>query len=125
MLQVEQAELSQVQVDNLSVQVGGAIKSLRKMRGFTRKQLAQHLKISHQQLAKYENGVNRISAVKLYKIACIFGVSLDYFFSIQESVAFNNTESNREIMDLVKNYALIKSSKQKEVVRSIIKAMGD
>ncbi len=57
--------------------------TLRKKRealGISRKELSNVLGISTQQLAKYENGDNRISCGKLQTIAKEFEVPINYFF---------------------------------------------
>lgn len=42
--------------------------------------LANDLGLTFQQIQKYERGANRISASKLYDIACSLGSPLAYFF---------------------------------------------
>lgn len=50
-------------------QVGLSIKNRRQQRGVTQQELARALGISYQQVQKYENGTNRISAGRLYILA--------------------------------------------------------
>jgi transcriptional regulator with XRE-family HTH domain len=42
--------------------------------------LAEACKITFQQIQKYENGANRVSASRLWQFAAIMGVPVDYFF---------------------------------------------
>lgn len=42
--------------------------------------LASHLGVSYQQLQKYESGINRISAARLYAAAALLDVGVAYFF---------------------------------------------
>ncbi|NDE18860.1 MAG: XRE family transcriptional regulator [Alphaproteobacteria bacterium] len=49
--------------------IGYKIYSLRLEKGLSRQQLSKVIGITHQQLQKYENGSNRISASKLALIA--------------------------------------------------------
>ena len=46
----------------------------------SQKCLADHLGITFQQIQKYENGKNRVSASRLFEISKILGVSVSYFF---------------------------------------------
>lgn len=46
----------------------------------TRKELGDYLEISDQQIAKYEHGVNRISASMLFNIARFFDIDIKYFY---------------------------------------------
>ncbi|MBI3452370.1 MAG: helix-turn-helix transcriptional regulator [Rhodospirillales bacterium] len=48
--------------------------------GLSQKALARTLGLSFQQLQKYEWGVNRIGAGRLYRIAQALGVGIDWFF---------------------------------------------
>src|ERR1700688_666788 len=60
--------------------VGRRIRILRVSRGLSQTALASELGLTFQQLQKYENGVNRVSASKLHDIARILGVEVASFF---------------------------------------------
>ena len=60
--------------------VGERIRMRRAELGLTQEQLAQALKVSYQQVQKYETGANRISAGRIYEIARKLGVEIGYFF---------------------------------------------
>ena len=60
--------------------VGGRVRQLRNRRGMTQRQLAKAIGVTYQQLQKYESGVNRMGAGRLYRIAEALGVPLGYFF---------------------------------------------
>ena len=46
----------------------------------TQMQVAEFLGITFQQIQKYENSINGLDSVKLYKLSKFFGVPLDFFF---------------------------------------------
>ena len=50
------------------------------MRGLTQQQLAELIGITYQQAHKYEVGMNRVSAGRLYAIAQALQVGVEYFF---------------------------------------------
>ena len=52
----------------------------RKMLQISQEQLADALKLTFQQVQKYERGANRVSASKLYEIAKALQVSVAFFF---------------------------------------------
>ena len=52
----------------------------RKMLGMTQETLADALGLTFQQVQKYEAGVNRISAARLYEICEVFGVPIASMF---------------------------------------------
>lgn len=61
------------------------VRILRIARKFSQSQVAKALNISTQQVTKYENGLNRISASRLFMIAKMFKVDIAYFFRSEES----------------------------------------
>ncbi len=64
----------------IDVHVGKRICARRKLLQLSQKQMAEKLGITFQQIQKYEKGVNRIGAGRLYSIATILGVDIDYFY---------------------------------------------
>jgi len=64
----------------VDVHVGMRVKSQRILLDMSQSELADELGITFQQVQKYENGKNRISAGRLLQIARVFGVSPSYFF---------------------------------------------
>lgn len=80
-------ELSQLiqkaQEENLNpfdVYVGKMIKKRRKELKISQQQLAYVLGVTFQQIQKYEKGLNRISAEKLFEITQLLKTSFDFFF---------------------------------------------
>lgn len=60
--------------------VGARISARRRLLQLSQKEMAEKLGITFQQVQKYEKGVNRIGAGRLYGIAQILGVDIDYFY---------------------------------------------
>ncbi len=60
--------------------VGGRIRERRVMLGLTQRQMADMIGVSYQQTHKYERGINRISAGRLFEIARVLKVPVSYFF---------------------------------------------
>ena len=60
--------------------VGSRIRERRIMLGLTQQQLAEMIGVTYQQAHKYERGINRVSAGRLYEIASILSTPVDYFF---------------------------------------------
>ena len=56
------------------------IRQRRIMLGLTQQQMAELIGVTYQQAHKYETGINRISAGRLYQIARALGVEISYFF---------------------------------------------
>jgi transcriptional regulator with XRE-family HTH domain len=64
----------------VDVYVGKRIRQRRWIAGTTQQQLAEKVGIKFQQIQKYETGMNRVSASRLWDIAHALGVSVSFFF---------------------------------------------
>jgi transcriptional regulator with XRE-family HTH domain len=60
--------------------VGARIRQRRINLGINQQELAQLIGVSNQQAHKYEKGINRITAGRLYVFAQALGVDIGYFF---------------------------------------------
>jgi transcriptional regulator with XRE-family HTH domain len=60
--------------------VGLRIRTRRVLKNISQEQLGSKLGITFQQIQKYEKGINRISAGRLYEIASFLEVPVSYFF---------------------------------------------
>ena len=67
-------------VSDLDSYIGQKIFEKRKDLGLHRVEFAKRLGVSHQQCQKYEGGINRLAASRLYEIAKLLGVGVDWFF---------------------------------------------
>ena len=76
----------------VDVHVGKRIRHRRWMNGTTQQQLAEQVGIKFQQIQKYETGMNRVSASRLWDIANVLGVPVSFFFE--------GMDSENEVADL-------------------------
>src|ERR687884_1362974 len=60
--------------------VGERIRERRIMLGLTQQQLAEMIGVTYQQAHKYERGINRVSAGRLFEIARALSAPITYFF---------------------------------------------
>ncbi|MEE8258466.1 MAG: helix-turn-helix transcriptional regulator [Sphingomonadales bacterium] len=67
-------------IQTIEKSIGTAIRKRRGELGLTQDQLAKKLRLSYQQIQKYETGLNRITAGRLFLISKILFTDLDYFF---------------------------------------------
>ncbi len=67
-------------VEDYDKEIGIRLRVLRKLNNYTQDVLAKKLDITFQQVQKYEQGTNRISAGKIKQIIDIFDVPSAYFF---------------------------------------------
>jgi transcriptional regulator with XRE-family HTH domain len=68
------------QASPIDVQVGTRVRLRRMLIGMSQERLGELLGLTFQQVQKYEKGVNRIGAGRLFQVAHILGVPIDYFY---------------------------------------------
>jgi transcriptional regulator with XRE-family HTH domain len=68
------------------VEVGRRLRLLRLERKLSQQRVADGLGITFQQVQKYENGTNRISAGRLARLSEIFGVPISHLFGKQDLI---------------------------------------
>lgn len=64
----------------IDVHVGNRIRIRRMLIGMSQEKLGEQLGLTFQQVQKYEKGSNRVSASRLYRMAKILSVPVQYFF---------------------------------------------
>lgn len=64
----------------VDVHVGARLRMRRMFIGMSQEKLGNHLDLTFQQVQKYEKGLNRIGASRLYAIARILDAPVQYFF---------------------------------------------
>ena len=106
----------------VDVHVGKRIRHRRWMVGMTQQQLADSVGIKFQQIQKYETGMNRVSASRLWDIARTLGVQIGFFFEglagegASDAGAGNaDILANKEAMELVRAYYAIPEAQRKRL----------
>jgi transcriptional regulator with XRE-family HTH domain len=111
--------------------VGERIRVRRAELGLTQEQLAQALKVSYQQVQKYETGANRISAGRIYEIARKLDVDISYFFEalgpdeLSEQTPLEHGGRQRSAIELVRKFAQIQDPQVRSAIAGLVKAIVD
>jgi transcriptional regulator with XRE-family HTH domain len=96
------------------------------MLGLTQHQLAELIGVTYQQAHKYEKGINRISAGRLYHIAQALGVEVSYFF---EGLGRDNPvkapAQQRLLLELGRNFTAIPIRKHQDAICSLARTMAE
>lgn len=106
--------------------VGTRIRERRVMLGLSQQQLAQMIGVTYQQAHKYERGLNRISAGRLYEIAQVLSVPVSWFFEgleIESPIAAL-TPRQRMCLELARNFAAIDNQKHQEALSQMARALA-
>ena len=114
----------------VDVHVGKRIRHRRWMIGMTQQQLADKVGIKFQQIQKYETGMNRVSASRLWDISDALGVSISFFFEglSGESKATNEVAgdimSDKEALALLRSYYAIPEAQRRRLFE-LAKVLSD
>jgi transcriptional regulator with XRE-family HTH domain len=106
--------------------VGARIRERRVMMGLSQQQLARMVGVTYQQAHKYERGLNRISAGRLFEIAQVLDVPVSFFFEGLASAADQQEASPRQRMclELARNFAMIDNEKHQEALSQMARALA-
>jgi transcriptional regulator with XRE-family HTH domain len=106
--------------------VGTRIRERRVMLGLSQQQLAQMIGVTYQQAHKYERGLNRISAGRLYDIARVLSVPISWFFEgmVTEPVVVEMSPRQRMCLELARNFAMIDNEKHQEALSQMARALA-
>jgi transcriptional regulator with XRE-family HTH domain len=64
----------------VDIHVGSRVRLRRMLLGMSQEKLGEHLGLTFQQVQKYEKGVNRIGASRLFDLAQVLGVPVQFFY---------------------------------------------
>lgn len=127
----------------IDLHVGARIRMRRKILGVSQERLADDLGLTFQQVQKYERGVNRIGASRLFDLSRVLDVPISFFFddmpgTVGGSQSFarrvsgfaeaqdgfeDDTLHRRETLELVRAYYRISDPAVRKRVFDLIKAM--
>lgn len=108
----------------VDVHVGKRVRHRRWMVGMTQQQLAEKVGIKFQQIQKYETGMNRISASRLWDIADALEVPVSFFFEGLDGKADDRAVpegmpadllSDKEALELVRSYYAIPENQRRRL----------
>jgi transcriptional regulator with XRE-family HTH domain len=66
--------------NTVDVHVGGRVRLRRMVLGMSQEKLGEQLGLTFQQVQKYEKGVNRIGAGRLFDLSNVLGVPVQFFY---------------------------------------------
>ena len=130
----------------IDIHVGSRIRLRRTLLGMSQERLGESLGLTFQQVQKYERGVNRVGASRLFDLSRVLDVPISFFFDdMPDSLSANfgglpgrrsgsssdthdpfgdDTLSRRETLELVRAYYRITDPSIRKRVFDLIKSMG-
>ncbi len=134
-------------VTTVDVHVGSRIRLRRTLLGMSQERLGEALGITFQQVQKYERGVNRVGASRLYDLARVFDVPVGFFYDdlppgegtaasapvlgqrnggfadVQDGFG-DDTSSRRETQDLLRAYNRIADPARRKQALELLKSLA-
>ena len=118
----------------IDVYVGNRLRLGRKMHNVSQEKLDKNLEVSFQQIQKYENGSNRISASRLHQAARVLDVQVSFFFPETGPVRDQSASagggsvmdflSSAEGMELNRAFSQIKDTRMRRQVLDLIRSIA-
>lgn len=122
--------------------VGTQLRQRRSLLGFSQEKLAEQVGITFQQIQKYENGANRISASRLYEFSKVLDIPVTFFFdnydqsesplifgmADNDQSAFEGPDDvlkRKETIELIRVYYSIENPKLRKDLFKLVKSMAE
>ena len=104
--------------------IGLRIREGRMTLGLSQHQFSELIGVTYQQVHKYEHGLNRVSAGRLYVIACELGEPVEYFFEGLEQSEGQLPHQRHRLLDIMRNVGAIKSEERLEAISHLLRALA-
>jgi transcriptional regulator with XRE-family HTH domain len=112
-------------IQDVDRHVGARVRERRIMLGLTQQQMAELIGVTYQQAHKYEKGINRMAAGRLYKIAQVLGVEVRYFFEgLQGGGTLRAAPQQRLLLELARNF-MASSREHQQAICTLARALSD
>ena len=106
--------------------VGARMRQRRIMLGLTQQQLAELIGVTYQQAHKYEKGINRVSAGRLYSVAQALGVEVSYFYEgLQTADRVVPSPQQRMLLELARTYLNISVPEHQKAIVALARALAE
>lgn len=128
--------------NSIDENVGVQLRQRRALLGMSQERLAEQVGITFQQIQKYENGANRVSASRLYEFSQVLNIPVSFFFentSVNDSkmaLGFAEGEQadfegpddvmkRKETLELIRVYYSIENPKLRKDLFKLVKSMAE
>lgn len=127
--------------DEIDVHVGSRLRIRRTLLGVSQEKLAGAIGLTFQQIQKYERGLNRISAGRLFQFSRILDIPVTYFYENMGADALGASDNDqdgfsydvglardvlesRETLELLRAYYSFEDENTRKDIVKFIKSMG-
>ena len=128
--------------NSIDENVGMQLRQRRSLLGMSQEKLAEQVGITFQQIQKYENGANRISASRLFEFSKVLDIPVNFFFDSSNgnagkpSLGFAENDQaafegpgdvmqRKETLELIRVYYSIENPKLRKDLFKLVKSMAE
>ena len=127
--------------NSIDEHVGLQLRQRRALLGLSQERLAEQVGITFQQIQKYENGANRVSASRLYEFSKVLEIPVTFFFENYgsnenkllgfaegEQAGFEGPDDvmkRKETIELIRVYYSIGNPKLRKDLFKLVKSMAE
>jgi transcriptional regulator with XRE-family HTH domain len=126
----------------IDVHVGSRVRFRRMLLGMSQEKLGEKLGLTFQQIQKYEKGINRIGASRLFDLAQVLGVPVQFFYEeapagetpqlVAQGFAERPAESpiveflrSRDGLELNKAFVRISDAKARRAIVDLVRSLAN
>ncbi len=129
----------------IDIHVGARVRLCRNLLGMSQTKLAGAIGVTYQQIQKYEWGVNRVGASRLFNLGRVLDVPISFFFEdlspaaagagrkrrargfseVPAALLDSDVLNKRETGELIRAYYRVKDPRVRKRVLDLIKALSD
>lgn len=138
----ESEERSSRRPNPIDSHVGSRVRLRRMLLGMSQEKLGEQLGLTFQQVQKYEKGVNRIGASRLFDLSQVLGVPIQFFYdeapaaqgatyAMQEGFAERPAETyvvdflaSREGLELNKAFVRIEDARVRRAIVDLVRSLA-
>jgi transcriptional regulator with XRE-family HTH domain len=113
-------------MDDVDRHVGQRLRRRRIMLGLTQHDLAARLGVTYQQFHKYEQGINRMAASRLYEVAGLLHTPINYFFEhFGDPAEAERTPRERMALELSRAFNEINEPEHQNALMELARVLAE
>lgn len=113
----------------IDIELGKIIHGLRTSKGVSQKELGKKIGVTHQQIQKYEDGINRMAFSRVAEVAVALDENLAYIARISQDgdgklYTLDEMVNRTQTLDVMHNYNSIKNKRTQASIASLLKELA-
>ncbi len=125
----------------MDIHVGSRVRLRRMLLGMSQEKLGERMGLTFQQIQKYERGINRIGASRLFDLSNVLGVSIQFFYDDAEHLVHGEAATGfaeessegyivdflntREGLELNRAFVRIKDARVRRSMVDLVKSLAN